>query len=484
MSFRSHDYSTARENLATNLGINLEDAKLPESVLQYATDATKRERVDVPSLLKQLAESIYRPSSLTRKLAAGEYIVPALSTMAVTARDAVFPDRLIERNASILSEALNNCGRLRERFAADSKDWIEAVTSAEEFLRLEEIHFAEIQAGRYTLPLKEAMHQESGLEKGIARLSAAAGALIESLSKGTLADASINMIAQYAGLLSRDAGNKSVYDAGAGTAAFANELHRQSYRTQIDQLLAEVATLEGALRVQNERTSFLKADALFKVERARASLHCALWKLAHYSQANGPLNYEARLNDTRRQFAQAAQIASSQAASVHRAARSLYGVPVSDPLQAEAFSLDELLVWWQQARLSIERARAMHRSRTVSISIKRSAKGGSSEKGGEFGFDFNLVAGGNLSRPLVRSIQLVTSAGQQSSFPLVDVVLPESSTTIRLCACGSDAKSTQVSPEEVWNLPASGFWSVAPLTPLPENEADIVLIIGFVEARS
>ncbi|PAQ04889.1 hypothetical protein [Mesorhizobium temperatum] len=270
--------------------------------------------------------------------------------------DSRLSSRLVEVNLDEASKYAQTCGQLRDQYGALAKQRNDTRYKGEEFVRLDEVHSLEIDAGLYKLPWQEAADEGAGLDAAIQQTEIQTSIPGDMLSApkgakkygGILTDPIVNQNVEANTFITKNTANSSKEQVGTSA------LFSWNYRSSIElatwlqaQALAHstLSQLTAKSTTVRRREEFLRKDEGFKLQRASISRNLAWRQIAEHCRPGSPLNYDERLRAIKAQYEVVLDLLVERARVLSTGAKESYGIDLPLPDLPAGSVLDNLSVW-------------------------------------------------------------------------------------------------------------------------------------------
>jgi hypothetical protein len=406
-----------------------------------------------------------------------EAVVPDLETAAFSSIpvDTRLSARRVELNLDEAIRYSQSCLQLRQQYGELARLRNDTRFKGEEFVRLDEVHKQEIDAGLYQLPWQEAADEKTGFEAAVAQaqiqqsiptemMQGAAGA---NRYAALLSDAQITNNVNSNAYIVRNVANSNKDQVGVeatSTSQYRSGIELATWLETSAAAKSNFAQLNAQLSIAARKEQYFRKDEGFRTARDEISRQIAWLQIQEHCRTGSILNYDERIGRLKILFDQNLQCVIERIQPLVQGLKDYYKIDIPLVNPSVGSILDDVSSWLLQAQNELAKYMRLKR-----LTIFSKWSGAASSSGDSFTANVDLVTGdGPSGEFLVRGVAF-EYVGQNARPITLKVVPPanawleKSGNPLTFGRVYPINPSPELKPQHsnvLWNGSATGSWKI------------------------
>jgi len=349
-----------------------------------------------------------------------EAVVPDLETTAFSSipADARLSNRRVELNLDEAIRYSQSCLQIRQQYGEMARLRNDTRFKGEEFVRLDEVHKQEIDAGLYKLPWQEAADEKTGFDTAVAQAQIQQSVPAEMMQAGAganrysalLSDAGITNNVNSNAYIVKNVANSNKDQVGVeavSTSQYRSGIELATWLETLAAAKSNVAQLNAQLSVAARKEQYFRKDEGFRTARDEISRQIAWLQIQEHCRAGSILNYDERIARLKNLFDKNLQCVVERVQPLIQGLNDYYKINIPFDNPPIGSILDGVAIWLVQVQNEL--AKYMRAKRLTTFSKWSGPVSTSGEKNSD-GFDsfsanFDLATGdGPSANVLLRGI--------------------------------------------------------------------------------
>jgi hypothetical protein len=276
----------------------------------------------------------------------------------------------VEHNLEEAIRYSQNCLQIRQQYSETAKLRNDTRFKGEEFIRLDEVHLQEVDAGLYRLPWQEAADERTALEFAVsfARTQQA----ITEESSAVLSNDRVSEYIRDTAKLATDSINIAgrqdlIKDGTTKTTQYRTGLEYAAWLQTSAAVKGSAAQLRGKLSTAQRKEAYLRKDEGFRAHRAAISRQLALLQIREHCRPDSVLNYNERLTQQKSLFDANLQCLIERVIALKPGLKDSYDIEVTLEAPRTGSILDTLSVWLVKVQSELSKYKRTQRLAVYSI---------------------------------------------------------------------------------------------------------------------